>query len=371
MAVLFFFSSCNENEPSTVGPQQTNVLAKQPQGNAVGSVYATGLNNPRGLRFGPDGYLYVAEGGTAGGNLSTIGQCDQVPGAGPYLGGFTSRISKISPDGIRTTVIDGLPSSETSAATGSLVSGVADIEFIDGQLFGLEGGAGCSHGHSADDNTIFRVNSNGTTTTVVDLSSYLAAHPTTNPDPSDFEADGTWYSMINVRDYLYAVEPNHQEIDRIDPVTGDVKKIVDLSILYPPSTGWYGPTKIAYHGDFFLGNLSEFPIVPGAASILKLTPSGQVNTWETGLTSILGLVFDSKDRMYVLESIGSGFPGPDAVNTGKIVRVLPSGEQQTIYEGLTFPTAMTMGPDGALYVSNNGFGIPVPGAGEIVKITLN
>ena len=27
------------------------------------SVYATGFNNPRGLKFGPDGHLYVAEGG--------------------------------------------------------------------------------------------------------------------------------------------------------------------------------------------------------------------------------------------------------------------------------------------------------------------
>jgi hypothetical protein len=100
MLVLFFFSSCKENQTSIVEPsQQKDVLAKQPQGNAVASVYATGLNNPRGLRFGPDGYLYVAEGGTAGGTLSTIGQCDQVPGAGPYLGGFISRISKISRDG--------------------------------------------------------------------------------------------------------------------------------------------------------------------------------------------------------------------------------------------------------------------------------
>ncbi len=42
------------------------------------TVFATGLNNPRGLRFGPDGNLYVAEAGLGGTN-STIGQCQQVP----------------------------------------------------------------------------------------------------------------------------------------------------------------------------------------------------------------------------------------------------------------------------------------------------
>jgi glucose/arabinose dehydrogenase len=39
------------------------------------SVFASGFNNPRGLKWGPDGYLYVAEGG-AGGSLSTVGLCD-------------------------------------------------------------------------------------------------------------------------------------------------------------------------------------------------------------------------------------------------------------------------------------------------------
>src|SRR5919202_1290292 len=57
-------------------------------------VFATGLDNPRGLTFGPGGQLYVAEGGKGGTN-STVGVCDQVPApVGPYTGGFTARISK-------------------------------------------------------------------------------------------------------------------------------------------------------------------------------------------------------------------------------------------------------------------------------------
>src|ERR671932_667626 len=67
------------------------------------SVFATGLTNPRGLKFGPDGSLYVAEGGPGGTN-STAGQCEQViPPVGPYTGSKTGgRISRISSSGQRS-----------------------------------------------------------------------------------------------------------------------------------------------------------------------------------------------------------------------------------------------------------------------------
>jgi hypothetical protein len=44
-------------------------------------------------------------------------------------------------------------------------------------------------------------------------------------------------------------------------------------------------------------------------------------------------------------------------------------DQTVIASGLTFPTAMTFGPDGALYVSHKGFAFP-PGQGEILLITV-
>ena len=160
--------------------------------------FASGFNNPRGLKFGPDGYLYVAEGG-AGGNLSTIGVCDQAaPGPGPYTGGFTARISKVDPNGVVSTVVDHLPSSQTSPAIGSLVSGVADVAFVHDKLYALIAGAGCSHGLAGTSNGIIRVRRDGSWKQIANLSKFQRAHPTANFEPDDFEPDGTWYSMVAV-----------------------------------------------------------------------------------------------------------------------------------------------------------------------------
>jgi sugar lactone lactonase YvrE len=56
------------------------------------------------------------------------------------------------------------------------------------------------------------------------------------------------------------------------------------------------------------------------------------------------------------------------VGKGAVVRVQPDGTLETVASGLTFPTGMTFGPDGALYVSN--FGVAPAGAGQIVRVTL-
>lgn len=330
-------------------------------GTAKVTEFATGFNNPRGLRFGPNGKLYVAEGGKAG-SLSSVGVCPQVvTPVGPYSGGHTGRISVVSRDGHRRTLVEHLPSSATSPALGGLISGVSDVDFIGHHLYALTSGAGCSHGLVGTNNEILRVDGHHTEP-VADLSDFLKLHPVANPEADDFEPDGTWYSMTSVNGSLYAVEPNHGEVDVVNPDVS-VSRLIDISA----TQGHIVPTAIAHHGKYFyVGNLNTFPLVAGSSSIYRIDSLGQISVFAPGLTAVLGVAFDSRGRLYALENT-TGNPAPTP-GTGAIVRWTGSG-WKTIAAGLNLPTGMTFGPHGDLYVSVCGFGCP-PGAGAIDKVRV-
>ncbi|MBO9202855.1 MULTISPECIES: ScyD/ScyE family protein [Niastella] len=356
--IVLSFVSCHKDMDKFCECDQKDMVAYV-------SVFASGLNNPRGLTFGPDGNLYVAEGGI-GGTDSTTGKCTQViPPVGPYRGSCTgARILKVDMRGMITTVADKLPSSQTSEASGSLVSGVGDVAFIGKKLFGVLAGAGCSHGVKGIPNGIVKVHGDKSWDIFANLSEWQMSHPVAKPEEDDFEPDGTWYGMVSVDGNLYAVEPNHGEIVRING-DGVIRRVIDISA----SQGHIVPTALAwYKGNFYVGNLGEFPIT-GKSNIYKITPEGKISIVEKGFSTILGIAFDKSGGMYVLENTtGNAEPTP---GTGTIVRIDPSGERRKLVTGLNLPTAIEYGPDGNLYVSNWGFGPTAKGGGEILKIKID
>jgi hypothetical protein len=338
-------------------------------------VIASGLQGPRGLRFGPDGDLYVAEAGT-GGTTGTAKQCTQVPApVGPYTGGPNARISKIGADGTRTTVAAGFPSATSPGGT----IGVADVVFVGTTLYAVVAGGGCSHGNPASPNGIAKVDvKTGRWQLIADVGAWLKAHPARYESADDFEPDGDPYSGIAANGGLVIVEPNHGQVISVS-TAGSITQLIDLSA----AEGHVVPTSITErYGAFYLGNLNLFPIDPQWARVFTISndasPESAAPGFENdgrgyhvidskaGFTTVVALKFGPDGLLYALElSDGPGYPTP---GLGKVVRVKHSGEIEAVVTGLTVPTGMTFGPDGALYVSN--LGAAPAGAGQILRFNL-
>ena len=187
--------------------------------------------------------------------------------------------------------------------------------------------------------------------------------PTRSPSrrADDFEPDGTWYSMTNVGGTLYAIEQNHGELDKVT-TDGQISRVVDISA----SQGHIVPTAIAYHdGNFYVGNLSTFPIV-GDSKSSRSPRVDRSASWRPGCLPSwrrlrwTGSALRAGNEYREESGAGAGH--------GYVVRMTASGAWETVASGLFFPTAMTFGPDGMLYVSNMGFGPPT---GQIVKVNVN
>lgn len=348
-------------------------------------VYAWGLEAPRGLTFGSDGTLYIAEAGTGGSVSIPPTVCPQVPTPiGPYTGGLTARISKVDPHGTQSVLSTGLPS---SVDAGGDLQGVADLAFLDGKLYALTAGGGCSHGNAEWPNGIYKVNAkNGKWTLLTDLSVFQLEHPVAYPNAGDYEPDGTWYSMIEHNGRLFAVEPNHGQITATNS-DGTTRQIIDISF----HLGHVVPTSIAdnsTNNNLYVGNLGQFPIEPKFQLVMTLsrdlgfvetvpgleTKPADLNKFRmaasrAGFTTVVSVKFGSDGKLYALElSDAPGYPNP---GMGKVVRLNDDGTIVDVVTGLKVPTGMTFGPDGALYISNWGAAPKAAGAiGQVLRIPI-
>jgi hypothetical protein len=101
--------------------------------------------------------------------------------------------------------------------------------------------------------------------------------------------------------------------------------------------------------------------VPGAASVWRVEAGSAPTVFRSGFTFMVSVAFDDAGNLYVLQNMGGPLdPG------GALIRVSPDGLTRTrLLTGLTSPTSVVVGPDGGIYVTNNGNKI---GTGEVLRI---
>ncbi|HXK34001.1 MAG TPA: ScyD/ScyE family protein, partial [Dehalococcoidia bacterium] len=332
------------------------------QGGATsGSLLTGGLLSPRGMKFGPDGMLYVAEAG--------IGGDTQFTGADGTVSnnGFTGRISRIDPaTGDRETVIDGLPSNGTP--TGDAV-GAADVAFLDGELYYLQTHGGEGYGFPDTPTGIYRIEDDGTTTLVADIGQFNIENPVeaiTSGVQPDVEVGGNPYSMA-VRDgAFWVVDGNHNRLMRVQ-TDGTVEEITEFPD-HPVSTGIATQSS----GPLYVSYLGPFPFAPEDGRVVSVgVPSGNITQVASGVSSLTDVEFGPGGQLYAL-SFGAPATSPDApapweFGTGTILRVESNGTLTPLVTGLTFSTGLIFSGNTAFVTSG---GITIPGVldGEIWRI---
>jgi hypothetical protein len=352
------------------------------------SVVADGLNNARGLSFGPDGALYVTEAGT-GGNEACI---PSVTGQGSLCYGATGRVLRIA-NGQTQTALSGLPS--IALADGSGAGGARDIQFdASGKPYILLGyGANPSFRSNLGNVDLgkiiapdFAANS---WTSIADLSNYELVN---NPDGSDVNSNPLGFfidgdrllavdaganNLLSVGTDGYnlqalAVFPQEILTNPIFPPSGTpstepgqvptptAPPPSQLPIQVVPSSVVKGPD-----GAYYVSQFTGFPFPEGKAKIYRVDTDGTTTVYADGFTHLTDLEFDSAGNLYALQYANqSAWKGNF---DGSLIKIAADGTRKTILSGngLVSPNALTIGADGAIYISNFS---DRPGQGQIIKI---
>jgi hypothetical protein len=167
---------------------------------------ATGLDNPRGLAFGADGTLYVAEAGRGG-------PCVPGPRGGRVCAGPSGAIAAIR-NGQVHRIVTGLPSE--ASPTGAEAAGPSDVTLDQGgtPLYTTGPGSLLSVGRgrlvvSAAGSELLRVGTRGRTSTIASFSERGMTSVASGPDGAYYVGGkaGVWRVTPRGRPEVYAPGP--------------------------------------------------------------------------------------------------------------------------------------------------------------------
>jgi hypothetical protein len=349
-----------------------------------------GLDNPRGLIFLPNGALAVAEAGHAGRLCLGPGQC----------GGLTGRIIAVNPrSGQRKTLAVGFPSIGGPFAP----FGLGGLAVRSGKLYAIVGENPQEFGNPSKD-----CKGQPHSGACLAMLKKIISEAGNLVAVRSLTANRGWRTLARVGRFDFNYVRMHPQPHT--PPDGD-----PFGLIARPSGGFYVVDaasntlgSVATHGRISVLRVvpdppHHKPIYDSAPTCAARTPdgalvigteSGMLFRWKhQHLTRLLvggkvqqvvGCVADSHGNVYVanLDTSVKNFIGKPF--TGSVVEVTPKLKTSYIARGLDYPTGITRGPHGNLYVAVNGL-CPTklsllnshsapphacPGSGKVIKINL-
>src|SRR5262249_20224439 len=204
--------------------------------------------------------------------------------------------------------------------------------------------------------------------------------------PEPIRLDSNPFAVLAMPGAALIVDAGGNDVLRFD---NDTLELSTLAVLPNDPTvsadGDQVPTAITVgpDGTFYLGQLTGAPFRDGAAKIYRLVPGTLPDQALvpicSGFKAIISLAFDSQGNLFVLQhSTGSAA----LMGDGAIYRIAandvaagganpfacsPDANATRVAADIPLkrPTSIVVGPDGSLYVTNNGL---TPGLGEVLRI---
>ena len=318
---------------------------------ATVTVVAQGLNNPRGLAFGLDGQLYVAEAGTGGKT------CISGP-RGPQCAGKTGSISRLA-SGSVNRVVTGLVS--IAAPNGQGATGPDGLSRRgDGGMYTIIAGApqvvppglpaGITQALYDQLGQLIKVNTtNGDYKALAGVGAYDYAWANRHRGINPQYPDANPYGVLALGNSIYVVDAGSNTLD----IVGADGRVKIIALFPNPPVSDAVPTCLdrGRDGALYVGELTGGGNTPGSANVYRVVPGQKPVVWQSGFTTITGCGFGADGSFYVTEfqTGGLGAPSP----AGDVIRILKNGIRQTLGTGQLFlPNGFLAAKDGSIYVSN-------------------